>query len=313
MEAKKSNITVHAHPTKVAKSAIVVVGVKAKGCYWTLDSIQSECVKCIDMAYSTALLKALHITILRRMVGTGADELSSQITNLDCSYQNGEFNVKAMCTGSFTNVRKTAANIIKWMNPASVYPAYKECLKQLSTGEHKFSADKNVFINVANAFAKSANASVNVFIGGKVKLAKEHVQAIADACHSKYNVSLLDGAGTAPEEKKAEHPVDHVSVPASGVEAMLVKRYIDTLLNINSHAADGVVYIPAHLEKHLKTLGDKDRIVRYVGTKYNKFGDELPAAMAFLSANHSIGTVKELVSYSKKPTDIAKAIQAAFK
>lgn len=313
MEAKKSNITVHAHPTKVAKSAIVVVGVKAKGCFWTLQSMKDECGKCYDMIYSTALLEALHITIKRRLIGTAADELSSQITDIDCSYQNGDFNIKALCTGSFTNVRKTAANIVKWMNPAAVYPAYKECLKQMSNGEHKLSADKNVFIHVANAFAKSANSAVNVFIGGKVKLTKEHVQIIADACHSKYNVSTLPGAGSTPDEKSAEHPVDHVSVPASGVEALLVKRYIDTTLNISSHAADGVVYFPASLEKYKKALGTKDRVDRHVGTKYNKFGDELAAAMAFLSANHNVGTIKELVAYCKKPSDIGKAILAAFK
>jgi len=316
MEAKKGNIRIYACPTKVAKSAIVVVGVKAKGCFWTLKGLQSGSARCKDMAYSTALLGALYNTVRSRMMGTLADELSSQITNMECGYQNGEFIISASCTGSLTAVRKTACGILKWMNPARVYPAYKECLKRLVDDENKFSPDKKIFIGVANAFAKSANSATNVFIGGKLTLKKEHMTKLIDACAGKATVDLVKGASAASGESAPQHPAGCMHVSASGVEAMLVKKYIESSLNTTAFAADGMVLVSNHHATAMRKLGTAKRAGAHVGKKYAKFKAELAHALTFVSALNGVGNTKELESFCKKKVtgaDLVSAITSSFK
>ena len=317
MDSKKGNVRIYACPTKVAKSAVVVVGVKARGCYWTLHGLACGNPKCADMAYSTALLGALYKTVEMRMMGTLADELSSQITKLDCSYQNGEFIITAVCTSSFTAVRKTACNILKWMNPARVYPAYKECLKRLAdVSEEKLSPDKKIFVGVANAFAKAAKSGVSVFVGGKVNLKKEHMEKLVEACAAKCTCDSIKGDSVAPPEKAGHHPAACMHLSASGVEAMLVKKYLETSLNASVHAAEGLVLVSNRHATAVKKLGTQDRVKRHVGTKYAKFKDGVAPALAFVSALNCVGNTKELESYSKKSpkgADLVASITSSFK
>ncbi len=317
MDAKKGNIRIYACPTKVAKTAVVVVGVKARGCYWTLHGLKCGSPNCADMAYSTALLGAVYKNVRTRMMGNLADELSSQVTKLDCSYQNGEFIIVANCTGSFTAVRKTACNILRWMNPAKTYPAYKECLKRLAdVSEDKLTPDKKVFVSVANAFAKSALDKVSVFVGGKINLKKEHMDKLVDACAAKCSCDVIKGPSDAPKEKPSQHPAECIHVSAKGVNGMLVKKYVDSSLNTCSHAAEGMVMVSSRHMSQMKKLGTADRVKRHVGSKYAKFKTELGPALSFVSALNCVGNTGELESFCKsKPTgtDLVSAIVASFK
>lgn len=315
LSASKSNVQVYVCPSKVAKAAVVTVGVKAKGCYWGLKGLKCGLVQCHDLPYSTALLWAVYKSIRNRMVGNVAEELASQITHLECNYQDGEFLISATCTGSFTAIRKTACSILKLMNTARVYPAYKEALKALSNEGNKLSSDKKIFIGVANAFAKSALDKTCVLISGKALLDADKTKKLAESCAAKCGCESIKGAGSVPAEKSSSVE-GFVSLSASGVDAMLVKKYIESSLNVCADAADGAVSVPEHLKGALGKLNNGDRIARYVGGKYSKIKDGLAAALVFAAALNGVGSTKELHSYCNKKVsaaDLIKSITASFK
>ena len=316
MEFESKNLHISVVPTKLAKSASVMVGMKfPTGCHDTLQSLECGSCKCAEAPLSSAFLYAMYLVINATLKKTYADELNSQVTNLSCNYQNGEFIVVASCTGTVSGIRKALVGIMKGLNPAKIYPAYKHAVKTLSElCDVKLSTDRAIFNHLADTAVKSLKSSVRVLVSGKALFKKEQLDAVGASCHAKLNPASVEGDKTDPKEKKT-HDEDCL-VKCKGFTAILVKRYLESSLGVQLCLVDGCLHGSSSLAGAIEKLKDPERIKRYVGTKYNKFKDDLGNALVFLATVNNLGDVSTLVAYSKTKvsgSSIVKDIVAGLK
>jgi hypothetical protein len=317
MDYKSSNLHITVVPTKLAKSASVMVGMKfPSGCHDTLQGLECGSCKCASAPLSSAFLYALYLVVNATIKKTYADELNSQVTKLSCNYQNGEFAIIASCTGTVSGIRKALCGIMKGLNPAKIYPAYKHAVKLLSeTCEVKLSTDRAIFNYLADIAVKNLKSSVKVLISGKALFKQEQLDAVGASCLSKLKPSKVDGDKTDPKEKRA-HSDEDCLVKCKGFSAILVKRYIESSLGVQLNLVDNCLHGSASFKSAIDKLKDADRIKRHVGTKYQKFKDDLGNALVFLATVNGLGDIATLVSYSKTKVSgasIAKDITANLK
>lgn len=317
MDYKSSNLHIHVVPTKLAKSASVMVGMKfPSGCHDTLQGLECGSCKCTESPLSSAFLYALYLVVNATIKKTYADELNSQVTQLSCNYQNGEFAIIASCTGTVSGVRKALCGIMKGLNPAKIYPAYKHAVKLLSEMSGvKLSSDRNVFNYLANTMNNSLESSVKVLVSGKALFKKEQLETVGASCLSKLRISKVEGDKTDPKEKNV-HGTEDCLVKCKGFSGVLVKRYIESSLGVQLSLIDDCLHGSASYKNAIDKLKDTERIKRHVGTKYNKFKDDLGNALVFLATVNGLGDVNTLVAYSKTKVtgaSIVKDISACLK
>jgi hypothetical protein len=316
MDFKASNLHITIVPTKLAKSASVMVGMKfPTGCHDTLQSLECGSCKCAEAPLSSAFLYAMYVMINATLKKTYADELNSQVTGLKCNYQNGEFAIVASCTGTVSGIRKALCGIMKGLNPAKIYPAYKHAVKMLSElCDVKLSTDRAIFNHLADTAVKSLKSSVRVLVSGKAFFKKEQLDVVGKSCHAKLSPAAVDGDKTDPKEKKSH--TDDCLVKSKGFSAILVKRYLESSLGVQLSLVDGCLHGSASLKGAIEKLKDPERIKRHVGTKYKKFKDDLGNALVFLATMNGLGDVETLISYSKTTVtgaSIVKDIAASLK
>lgn len=314
---KKDKIDFHLVPTKLpaVKSAVVTVGIPfSSGCYLTLHGLSSNCT-CCEAPYSSALMFGVFVYMRSKILSTHADELASHISNMECNYQNGEFSVTATCTGSMSGIRKALTGLLKNLNPARIYPAYKGAVKKLSEDcETKLSADRNIFNYLADEMIKSINKGITVVIGGKCGLKPEQFKKLVDSCASKLNAADLKGDKTDPKEKK-ELP-SNCLVKCSGFNSILTKRYLEAALGTRLHLIDNCLYGSPQYESAIKKLSSDDKIKRYVGTRYKKFKSDLEAALVYLAMLNNLTDTETLLKYAKTSAtgaSIVAGIKACLK
>lgn len=316
MDYKSSNLHITVVPTKLAKSASVMVGIKfPTGCHDTLQSLECGSCKCAEAPLSSAFLHAMYLVVNATIKKTYADELNSQVTKLSCNYQNGEFAIVASCTGTVSGIRKALCGIMKGLNPSKIYPAYKHAVKTLSElCDVKLSADRSIFNYLADVATKSIKSSVRVLVSGKAFFKKEQLEAVGQSCANKLNPAKVDGDKTDPKEKKS-HSEDCL-VECKGFSAILVKRYIESSLGVQLNLVDDCLHGSSSLKSAIEKLKDPERIKRHVGTKYNKFKDDLGNGLVFLATVNNLGDVSTLIAYSKTKvtgSSIVKDISANLK
>ena len=317
MDYKSSNLHITVVPTKLAKSASVMVGIKfPTGCHDTLQSLECGSCKCAEAPLSSAFLYAMYLAINATIKKTYADELNSQVTKLSCNYQNGEFAIVASCTGTVSGIRKALCGIMKGLNPAKIYPAYKHAVKTLSEiCDVKLSTDRAIFNHLASVAVKNIESSVRVLVSGKALFKKEQLDAVGNSCASKLKPAKVEGDKTDPKEKSS-HSDDDCLVKCKGFSAILVKRYIESSLGVQLNLVDDCLHGSVSLKSAIDKLKDSERIKRHVGTKYNKFKDDLGNALVFLATVNNLGDVSTLISYSKTKvsgSSIVKDISANLK
>jgi len=317
MDFKSSNLHITVVPTKLAKSASVMVGMKfPSGCHDTIQGLECGSCKCVDAPLSSAFLYALYLVVNATIKKTYADELNSQVTGLKCNYQNGEFSIVASCTGTVSGVRKALCGIMKGLNPSKIYPAYKHAVKLLSEiCEVKLSADRAIFNYLANVAVKSLESSVKVLVSGKALFKKEQLDVVGASCLAKLKPAKVEGDKTDPKEKSM-HNEENCLVKCKGFSAILVKRYIESSLGVQLSLIDGCLHGSNSYMSAIEKLKDDDRIKRHVGTKYNKFKDDLGNALVFLATIGNLGDVSTLIAYSKTKvsgSSIVKDIVANLK
>lgn len=299
LESKQNNVVVSVVPTKLAKSAAVMVAVDfPHGCYFTLKGLCCGTSMCTDSPYSSAFLHAVFGYISDKLRHTFADELNSQVTNLNCNLQNGQFVVIASCTGTISAIRRAIVGILKGFNPAKMYPGYKNALIKLSEEcEERLSADREIFNHFASVMAKHLKSKVNVLICGKALMNKEKLDLLTQSVAAKLNVSEVDGKKTDPKETK--HKAEGCLVKSKGFNAVLTKRYLESELKDNLHLVDGCLYGPDKYSKHVEKLADEAHIKRHVGTKYAKFKEDLSHALVFLAVLNNLVDCSTALQYAK--------------
>lgn len=299
MNHKKGNVHVHVAPTKLAKSAVVTVGFQFdSGCYLTLMGLKSGCCKCSDSPYSSALMYALCRFVKSKLRATHADELNSQITDMSCNYQNGEFNITAQCAGTVSGIRKAACGILKNLKPANVFPVYKASVKQLMEDcDEKFSLDRKIFTYLVDQMVKSINKGVTVLVGGKANLKAEQLRKVAESCASKLSVMAPKGDKENPKESRSK-PEDCL-VKCKGFEAVYTKRYLESKIGSQLHLIDNCLCGSNQHNTAIKRLAKVDFIKRHVGTRYKKFKTDLAPAMVYLAMINNLTDTSTLIKHSK--------------
>lgn len=312
MDHKSGDIHFSASPTKLAKSAAVMVGFEfGSGCYFTLKGLECGNCACSKAPYSSALMYAVFRAVQARITQTYADELNSQITNLECNYQNGEFSISAQCPGTVSGIRKAISGILKNLKPAAIYPAYKDAVKQLSEScEEKLTTDRKIFNHLSNEMCKNINKGLNVLISGRANMTKEKFGLLAEACAKKLSV-------IAPKLEKDElhDPKEKVESMGSclakckGFDAIMVLRYLQSKMpGVNLYLVDNCIFGSAKYESMVKKLNNSDAITRHVGSKYVKFKEDLTAALVYLATVHHLVDIGTLRKFSKEKTTGASIV-----
>jgi len=299
MNHKKGNVHFHVAPTKLAKSAAVMIGFKFdSGCYLTLMGLKSGCCKCPEAPYSSALMYALCRFVQAKIRATHADELNSQITDMSCNYQNGEFNITAQCAGTVSGIRKAICGILKNLKPANVFPIYKASVKQLAEDcDQKLSLDRKIFNHLADQMVENINKEVNVLIGGKANLKADQLSKIADSCVGK--LSVLPPKGDKENPKESKPKMDGCLVKCKGFGAVYTKRYLESKIGSQLHLIDNCLYGSDQHKTAIKRLGKADMIKRHVGTRYKKFKTDLAPAMVYLAMINNLFDSETLAKYAK--------------
>lgn len=312
MDHKSGNIHFSASPTKLAKSAAVMVGFKFdSGCYFTLKGLECGNCACSKAPYSSALMHAVFRAVQGRITQTYADELTSQITNLECNFQNGEFSISAQCPGTVSGIRKAIAGILKNLKPAAIYPAYKDAIKQLSEScEEKLTVDRTIFNHLATEMCKSINKNLNVLISGRANMTREKFVLVAEACAKKLSVEVPKlGKDELQDPKEKIESMGSCLAKCKGFDSVMVLRYLQSKMpGVNLYLVDNCVYGSAKYEPLVKKLNSSDVITRHVGSKYVKFKEDLTAALVYLAVVHHLVDVDTLRKFSKEKTTGASIV-----
>lgn len=316
METSVGHIKFKTIPTKLAKSAVVVVGVKfPSGCYFTLQGLKHGSWKCGEQPYSSAFLYGVYQYVHAKLFATYADELNSQISGLDCNYQNGEFTLTAKCTGTVSGIRRVIAGVLKTLVPRLSYPIYKDAIKNLE--EHcsvKLTTDKKHFVYLAEQMTKALKSNIVILIGGRAMFSKDQFTKMTEAVSKKLNLGEVKGEKQNPNEKNV--CIGNKLLAAPGLNGVLAKRYIESVLGIQVYLVNGNIYGPERYKAALKKLNDDSRVTRHVGSKYKKYKDDLSAALIYLAMANNLLDTADLIKCSKSNvtgSSIVANIKSALK
>ena len=271
----------------------------------TLKYTTERCPRDEDhrMPELTSLAHALFDTVRDKMIGTPSSVFKNKVFNIDCSASNGGFNIYWVTAGSFTAIRRSLLQIVSTLVPHRLYSKYSENMRILG-----MTPKRPEFNYAVNEMIKAMKAQLEVAIVGRGAIADVKLTALAKDAASKFPRQETQTDAQRPESKSIDTP-DYPSVRASGLTAFVVADYIDLEMKGSSLFIDrDHIYV---INKSFATkragLKNKDRIDRFIRTKYSKVPDDIfHSTMAYTAIirGFSCGVIKQIIRNRPSNRDI---------
>ena len=290
------------YPTKVAPGASITIGFKCHGNPYVLEKLKAgkpcTCPELAKYSRMTATLYTVYQTASDVLMGNHLEISRNKIMSMGCGYQNGEFYIHVSVSAAFGAIRRVILRTIKSMNVLKNYQKYVSNIKLLNG-----KAVKEDFLHCANK-VQSCIPKLTVVVTGK-GFKKEQIDSIGDRIDLKpFNFKETKMPFTMNPDMMMSCAVNNTTLNTSGLQAVFVKRYIETFTSLKVEIIDGKVVVCHNV--NLSKIYSDARAQRFA-SKYDKIKD-LKEFMLFSASNDGLLSASDLIEASKKKYTVAQII-----
>jgi hypothetical protein len=257
-----------------------------------------------------ALGYSIYLAVRQVLCGDPLAVSKSKVADVVCVMSNGMLGINWKVKGTGSAIRKSIGLALKNIDPFRMFPIYSRCIKHLGG-----SVDKDVFMYVAEAAAKSIKSSLLVGVVGSVKIDKTKLDDMVDILSKKHEVSSAKGTKTKPSGHTACDHSEFVEIKVSGWQSYVLNEYIrNKVRGLVPSMCDKYLLLqikPTQWDTLAKKL--KSGVKDFAASKYSKLKDELPPVFGYQAlSNGSLcaSDVKSAISNKLSSTAIESAINS---
>lgn len=316
MEYSNNGVSVYVHPIKKSQMARIVLSFPINGCWCCLDKLKQfgarQC--CTPSCSSVALCYALFKGIRGRLGGDLLDSKRTGAKNIECSINNGMFNIYWSATGNLTSVKKTVKLVLSELIPAKKIKQYKYYMDIL---EYKSSMD-GFWGDVANV--SRGLKSVSITIIGKIKITdKTKFMDSMTAAVSYLPKPILPPKGRKiiPTPPKAHKKCDHGEINITGWKAHVFESFLSKTPFSRKITDGGMLFAQPEIMRLFRDVPRMaNKITPYV-SRMKKLGPSIPELLANKGITDTYEMdavyVKKLLKSKINSIDVKKSLLAIMK
>lgn len=308
MKLTSDNLTLSILPVKTATSAGILVGLdcgKVNSQLFCSLKNGSPIYACGEEDL-TAVYFTIYEQVCSKLTGNAQQSLTTDIS-CGANIHDGELAISVVCPSKASAVGKCLGIVMKNLCPSSNFSRYSYHMKALG-----LKPDRDAFNWAVGEVCKCLEKKLNIVLTGKFKLdgKKDMWQKKLDTVSKKLVVKSVDkGNKRNVSCEKQESNLD--TLKASGLEGVMVKKYIDNGLGMDLHLESGKLYYPTKFGSRVSGMNNPDRIEKFVdgATRRFKNNEELTNALV----HEGIRTNGVSVSSALKGGITSKGLESAIK
>lgn len=292
MNVNSGKVNLYLVSTKKVPDIVIGLSFKSDANDNTLNIMKTGlCVEEAAQVDCSALCYALYLNVDQRLTGSAKEVSKSKVGKVNCSANNGLFNISWTTQGTGSSLRKSLGEALKALNPAKMFSSYKSIKQSLG---HKVKREE--FNYVTDELIKSMK--IDVCVVGKINIKKDKLNDVIKTAVSKFYLDKADSPKNKPVMKKDEHKCENL-IKCGGIDSEIL---LDYLKNNSIHArkcSGGVEVLSDGWHSKHQKLKKSDKISKYVSQKYEKLNEHFVPIVSYVALRNGLDSVS-VISFAKK-------------
>jgi len=266
LKSTKSNIEIFVASYPRSVGAIIQIGFKTDGNHAVLHQLNE--LHCMLFS-SDGFDEACILDALYNIVSTKISHENNRVGFITCNIHDGFFYINIACGGKPSVINRIISQACSVLCPAKMYPKYKNNCEYF--GEKP---NKEYFAFIADKLNNSINSKILIVLGGDVVIkdgaemsAQQKLDIICKKAVDSLNiVDIKDVTKTKPSRELKNIIPFPKFVIAKGLYAIILKKYIESKLNISAgvEIIDDKIICADKIYDKLQGIADENKITSFI-------------------------------------------------